>query len=87
MRTDAGHRTRHDLCIPVGRSRMRAFVQLVGGAVLGLGLAAAVGPDPGLLFAGYTVGMGLTVLCLGLLLAEDPDAAVNRRNRSCPRHR
>jgi hypothetical protein len=32
--------------------------------VLGFGLAAAVGLDPGLIFASYTIGLG--VLLLGL---------------------
>jgi hypothetical protein len=65
-----------------GPSRMRAFVQIVGGVVLGLGLAAAVGLDPGLVFAGYTIGLGLTLLCFGLL-PEDPDAGADRHDRSC----
>jgi hypothetical protein len=71
----------------VHRSRMRAYVQIVGGVLLGLGLAAAVGLDPGLLFAAYTAGMGLTLLCLGLLLPEDPDTPAGPHGRSCPPHR
>ena len=56
---------------------MRAFVQILGGVVLGVGFAAAVGLNPGLLFAAYTLGLGLTLLCLGLLLPEDPDSAMD----------
>jgi hypothetical protein len=67
-----------------GRSRMRAFVQIIGGVVLGLGLAAAVGLNPGLVFAGYTIGLGAALLCLGLLLPEEPDAADNPGDRSRP---
>jgi hypothetical protein len=52
---------------------MRAFAQVVGGVLLGLGLAAAVGLDPGLLSAGYSAGLGALLLCLGLLLPEDPE--------------
>jgi hypothetical protein len=65
--------SRSPVTVHVVRSRMRAFVQLVGGVLLGLGLAAAVGLDPGPLFAGYTVGLGVLLVCLGLLLPEDPD--------------
>ena len=74
----------HGLAVTVHlvRSRMRAFVQVVGGVVLGLGLAAAVGLDPGLVFAGYTIGLGLTLLCFGLLLPENPDAGDDRHDRS-----
>jgi hypothetical protein len=71
--------------VHVVRSRMRAFVQLVGAVVLGVGLAAAVGLDPGLVSAAYTAGTGLTLLCLGLLLPDEPDA--DRRGCSCPRDR
>ena len=74
------------MTVHVHRSRMRAFVQIIGGVVLGLGLAAAVGLNPGLVFAGYTIGLGATLLCLGLLLPEDPAAADNPRDRSCPPH-
>jgi hypothetical protein len=63
---------RFPVTVYVHRSRMRTFVQTIGAFVLGLGLAAAVGP--GLVFATYTLGLGLTLLCLGLLLPEDPDA-------------
>ena len=87
MNTDAGHGTRPSPAMPPSRSRMRAFVQIIGSLVLGMGLAAAVGLDPGLIFAGYTIGMGLLVLCLGLLLPEDPDAAADRHNQPGPRHR
>ena len=63
--------------VHVLRGRTRAVCQVVGGLVLGLGLAAAVGLDPGLLFAGYTAGLGAPLLCLGLLLPEEPqDPAV-----------
>jgi hypothetical protein len=61
-----------------GRIRMRAFVQILGGIVLGVGLAATVGLDPGLLFAAYAVGLGVTLLCLGLLLPADPDTGPTR---------
>ena len=71
----------------VYRSRVRAYANVVGGVLMGLGLAAAVGLDPGLIFAGYTAGVGLTLLCLGLLLSEDPDAAADPHGRSCPPHR
>ena len=71
--------------VHVVRGRMRAFVQLVGGVVLGLGLAAAVGLDPGLLFAAYTAGLGVLLLGLGLLLPEEPDAD-DRHDGACPRH-
>ncbi len=64
--------------VQVSRSRMRAFAQSVGGVVLGLGLAAAVGLDPGPVFAGYTLGVGLLLLSLGLLMPEDPDAAAGQ---------
>jgi hypothetical protein len=57
------------------RDRMRAYMQIVGGILLGLGLAAAVGLNPGLIFAGYTLG-------LGLLLPADPDTAGDQGNRS-----
>jgi hypothetical protein len=83
MRTPADHGTH--VTVHVSRSRMRAFVPVVGGVVLGLGLAAAVELDPGLVFAGYTIGLGLTLLCFGLLLPEDPDAGDDRPDRSCPR--
>ena len=81
MRPPTDHGTR--VTVQVSRSRMRAFVQVIGGVVLGLGLAAAVGLDPGLVFAGYTIGLGLTLLCFGLLLPEDPDAGDDRHDRSC----
>jgi hypothetical protein len=73
--------------VHVVRSRMRALAQIVGGVVLGLGLGAAVGLDPGPLFAAYTAGMGLTLLCLGLLLPEDPDAAAPTPGRPGPPRR
>jgi hypothetical protein len=85
MSTTADHGPR--VTVHVSRSRMRAFVQVVGGVVLGLGLAAAVGLDPGLVFAGCTIGLGLTLLCFGLLLPEDPDAGDDRHDRSCTRSR
>jgi hypothetical protein len=85
MRTTVDHDSR--VTVHVRRSRMPAFVHIVGGVVLGLGLAAAVGLDPELVFAGYTVGLGLLLLCLGLLLPEDPDADADGSDRSCPRHR
>jgi hypothetical protein len=72
--------------VHVHRSRMRAFVQVVDGVVLGLGLAAAFGLDPGMLFAAYVVGLGATLLCLGLLLPEDPDVAADSNHRSSPSH-
>ena len=81
MRPTTDHESH--VTVHVSRSRMRAFVQVVGGVVLGLGLAAAVGLDPGLIFAGYTIGLGLTLLCFGLLLPEDPDAGDDRHDRSC----
>jgi hypothetical protein len=62
--------------------RMRTVVQIVGSVVLGMGLAAAIGLDPGLLFAAYAVGLGLTLLCLGLLLPDDPDSTEEPRDRS-----
>jgi hypothetical protein len=67
-----------------GRSRMRAFAQILGGVVLGLGLAAAVGLDPGLLFAGYTIGLGVLLLALGLLLPEQPDDTGDRPGGPAP---
>src|SRR5215213_2559496 len=54
---------------------MRAVAQIVGGVVLGLGLASAVGLDPGLLFAAYTAGLGLVLLCVGRLLLEEPGSS------------
>jgi hypothetical protein len=66
----------------VVRGRMRAFAQVVGGVVLGLGLAAAVGLDPGLLFAGYTAGLGALLLRLGLLLPEDPEDTATASSRA-----
>jgi hypothetical protein len=83
MAADYGQSTRHGMATHSGHSRMCALVQIVGGVVLGLGLAAAVGLNPGLIFAGYTIGLGLILLCLGLLLPEDAD---DRHDRSCPRH-
>jgi hypothetical protein len=79
----------HDVFVTVRvhRSRMRAFAQLVGGVVLGLGLAAAVGLNPGLIFAGYTIGIGALLLCLGLLLPEDSGAAAHPDDRSRPPQR
>jgi hypothetical protein len=76
----------------VHRSRMRGYVHVVGGVLVGLGLAAAVGLGPGLLLAADTAGTGLTLLCLtllclGLLLPEAPDAAAESHGRSCPPHR
>jgi|1185.fasta_scaffold55018_2 hypothetical protein len=82
MHSTADHGPR--VTVQLGGSRMRTFAQLVGGVVLGLGLAAAVGLDPGLAFAGYTGGLGAVLLALGLLLPEDPAAAADR---SCPRCR
>jgi hypothetical protein len=41
-----------------GPGRLRMFVQALGGVVLGLGLAAAVGLDPSVLFALYTIPRG-----------------------------
>jgi len=73
--------------VHVHRSRMRALVQTVGGVVLGLGLAAVVGLNPGLLFAAYTIGLGMTLLSLGLLLPEEPGAAAEPHHRSGPPHR
>jgi hypothetical protein len=55
--------------------------------VLGLGLAAAVGLNPGLIFAGYTIGIGALLLCLGLLLPEDSGAAAHPDDRSRPPQR
>ena len=57
---------------PGGSGGMRAAVQVLGGALLGLGLAAGIGLDPGMLFAAYTAGLGALLLCLGLLLPETP---------------
>jgi len=37
--------------------------------------------EPGLLFAAYTLGLGLTVLCIGLLLPED-QTTTDRRGTS-----
>jgi hypothetical protein len=73
------HRSRHGLAMPAGRSRIRAFVQIMGGMVLGLGLAAAIGLNPGLLFAAYTIGLRLILFCIGLLLPEDP--VIDRRGQ------
>jgi hypothetical protein len=84
VHTDPGQSARHGLAMSPDRSRMRVFVQIVGGVVLGLGLAVAVGLDPGLIFAGYTLGLGALLLCLGLLLPEAPDAVAGRHDRSCP---
>ena len=64
----------------LGRSRARAYVQIIGAVVLGLGLAAGAGLDPGFVFALYTVGLGATLLCLGLLLPDAPET----HDRSCP---
>jgi hypothetical protein len=87
MRTAADHG--FPLTVHVHRSRMRAFVQIVGGVVLGLGLglAAASGLDPALVFAAYTVGVGVVLLCLCQLLPENPDAAADLHDRSCPPYR
>jgi hypothetical protein len=85
MSPAADHRAH--VTVQVSRSRMRAFVQIVGGVVLGLGLAAAVELDPGPVFAGYTLGLGVLLLCLGLLLPEDPDAAAAPHDRSGPPRR
>jgi|tagenome__1003787_1003787.scaffolds.fasta_scaffold20430409_1 hypothetical protein len=81
MSTTADHGS--PVTVRVVRGRMRAFVQLVGGVVLGLGLAAAVRLDPGPLFAAYTAGLGVLLLCLGLLLPDDPDAD-DRNDCDCP---
>ena len=80
MRTAADHG--YPVTVHVHRSRMRAFVQIVGGVVLGMGLAAAVGLNPGLVFSAYAIGLGTTLLCLGLLLPEDPGAAAHLNDRS-----
>jgi hypothetical protein len=66
----------------VHRSRMRAFAQVGGGVLLGLGLglAAAVGLNPGLVRR-YPLGLGALVLYLGLLL---PENAGDHPDRSCP---
>jgi hypothetical protein len=85
MRTAAGRD--FFVAVHVHRSRMRAFAQVVGGVVLGLGLAAAVGLNPGLIFAGYTIGIGALLLCLGLLLPEDSSAAAHPDDRSRPPQR
>jgi hypothetical protein len=85
MRTAADHG--YPVTVHVHRSRMRAFVQIVGGVVLGVGLAAVAGLDPGLVFAAYAVGLGAALLCLGLLLPEDPGAAAHLDARSRPRQR
>ena len=81
----------HDapVTVYVHRSRMRAYAQIVGSVLLGLGLglAAAAGLDPGLLFAAYVIGTGVTLLDLGLLLPEDPGAAAGRHDCFCPPHR
>jgi hypothetical protein len=53
---------------------MRAFLQVLGGVLLGLGSVSVVGLDPGLLFAGYTVGLGMTLLVIAGLMVEDPPA-------------
>lgn len=68
----------------VDRSRMRGYVQIVGGVLLGLGLAAAVGLNPDLVLAGYTLGLGALLLSLGLLLPDQPESAGDRPDRSCP---
>jgi hypothetical protein len=61
---------------PAGHpGRMRTSAQIVGGVVLGLGLASAVGLDPGGLFAAYTAGLGLALLCIGLLLPAEAGTA------------
>ncbi|MGY1661786.1 hypothetical protein ACI78Q_11275 [Geodermatophilus sp. SYSU D00705] len=82
MRSTADHG--FSVTVYVHHSRARAYVQVVGGVLLGLGLAAAVGLDPGLVFAAYTAGTGLLLLCLGLLLPEDPDAAPDQPGRCGP---
>ena len=71
------------VAVHLGRSRMRASVQIVGAVVLGLGLAASVGLDPGFVFALYTVALGATLLCLGLLLPDDPEAPAEPHDRCC----
>jgi hypothetical protein len=63
MRSTADHGL--SVTVSVSRSRMCCVVQITGAVVLGSGLAAAVGLDPGLLFAAHTAGMGLTLLPLG----------------------
>jgi hypothetical protein len=68
-----------------GSSPMRAFAQILGGVVLGLGLAAAVGLDPGLIFAGYTIGLGALLLVAGLLLPEQPAGANDHSGASARR--
>jgi hypothetical protein len=83
MSTTAGHDT--PLATGPHHNRMRTFALVVGGVVCGLGLAATVGLDPGLIFAGYTVGLGVLLLCLGLLLPERPEDAGGSPDRSCPR--
>jgi hypothetical protein len=70
--------------VHVGRSPARAYVQIVGALVLGLGLAAGVGLDPGFVFALYTVGLGSLLLCLGALLPDDPESRAELHDRSCP---
>jgi hypothetical protein len=60
---------------PGGRSGHAGGAQIVGGVVPGLGLASAVGLDPGLLFAAYTAGLGLVLLCVGRLLLEEPGSS------------
>jgi hypothetical protein len=80
------HPAEHEprIVVQLSGSRMRTFAQVVGGVVLGLGLASAAGLDPGLVFAGYTTGLGILLLCLGLLLPEDPGATACRHDRPCP---
>ncbi len=69
----------HALDLPHSRSRRPGDVQILGGTVLGVGPAAAVGPNPGPLFAAHPIGPGLLLLCTGLLLPEDP--ATDRRGQ------
>jgi hypothetical protein len=63
---------------------MRQFVQIVGGVLLGLGLAAAVGLDPGLEFAGFTAALGVLLVCLGLLLPEVSEDATDAHSGGRP---
>jgi len=53
---------------------MRAYVQILGGVVLGLGPASAVGLDPSALFAIYTIGLSLTLLGVSWLMVDEPGA-------------
>jgi hypothetical protein len=72
------------IAVHLGRSRMRASVQMVGAAVLGLGLAASVDPTRASCSPSTPSPSARPASVWGLLSPDDPEALTEPQDRCCP---